>query len=107
MDLYFHDQRTIILAIMIGLDFLFGTIAALVSKTWSLQAVGRWFLSNVITYGFGMSILYTFALTIASDGMRDAVIWFGYIVAYLALIGSFVLNVQEMQNRPAAPPPAG
>lgn len=101
MELYFNDQRTIVMAVMIGLDFILGTIAALMTRTWSFALVGQWFLSNVIRYGGGMALVFLFALTINSETLRDIVLWTGYLIAGLALIGSFVVSVQKVQNRPA------
>lgn len=93
-----QDQRTLTLVGLMALDLLFGTAAAIKSRSWDIEAVGLWYEHNVAPYllcYLGLYVVTQFGLTpLLGDLVGDISAYAAATPAILSLVGSIGRNAK-------------
>lgn len=100
---FFTDMRTIVLFILIGLDFLSGVASALIRRVFTWERLGDWLLKDVM-YILGYLIWYLFTQSALGGSLGGVPLdellgTTGGATAAAALIASIGNNFREARGK--------
>lgn len=83
-----------IIGILIGIDVLFGIIAAILKKEFALRKLAMFMKGPVLAYIFGFVILEFFAKAFPMVGTWILLV--GFVLIALTLVGSILRNLRKL-----------
>ena len=100
---FFTATETVTLFILIAVNLVTGIMVALITRTFSLKALGGFYLSRVLPFILGYALIYTFAhlgvATLAGPVWEQVTATVGLAPAVAALLGAIGTNLQEIAVR--------
>lgn len=101
------DVRTLVLAVLIVADLVTGVLAALRTRSFSLEKLGQWLITDV-QYFIGYAVWYLFSqAALGAFDLGEASSFLGFGTASASLLASIVGNSRYIREGTPQPPREG